>query len=112
MGNLITKAALLAPRLKHEDVDAPELGGLIRLRELTTGEIEAVRESAKAKPGEFDARQGARLLACAIVGEDGLRLLSDDEAGELMKLPVSTTQRLLKVLNRLNGLEGSPPEKN
>lgn len=115
MGTYITKAALLKPQLKVEDVDVAELGGTVRLRELTTGEVDRIRAQSTAKAGEVDMKQGARLLACAIVAEDGTRLLSDDEVDVLMGLPVGVTQRLLTVLNKLNGVSAeaaAAAEKN
>lgn len=110
MTALITREALLRPRLKHEDLDVPELGGTVRLRELTTGEVEAIR--AASKGGDVDMQQGSRLLAYAIVDGDGKRILGDEDVDVLKGLPLAVTQRLLRSLNKLNGLEGAEAAKN
>jgi len=107
--SLIDKAALRRPRLKHEDVEVPELGGTVRLRELTTGEVEQARGAKEID--EF--ARAAQLLGNSIIDEQGARLLADDEVMEVMRgLPVSVVERLMKTLNCLNGTAAEVAAKN
>lgn len=114
---LLNHAAIVAAEdLKFEDVDVPEWGGTVRLRELRASErdhyeattfkirLEVVdgKSVQRFEPNTENAR--ARLVACCLVDEEGNRCFGDDEVEALGKKSASALQRLFEVAQRINGI--------
>lgn len=106
MGLLNRDSILAADDLPTVDVDAPEWGGVVRLRMLTTAERVAwnisIRPDAE-KPVDF-ANAHARLVALCAVGEDGQRLFADAEAAELGQKSGAVMARLFAAAREVSKL--------
>lgn len=108
----ITKSQLLAPQLRIVEIEVPELGGTVRLRELTTLQVETVR-AARINEGETsNVGTGTRLLAMSIVDDAGQRLLADSESDQLLNLGLATVQALMRAVNQLNSFDQVDVVKN
>jgi hypothetical protein len=112
---LLTRDAILAADdLKHEDVEVPEWGGTVRVRELTATERDQVESGtvnlsvgADGKP-QADVNQSimesfrARLAAYSIIDEAGARLFTDQDMILLGRKSSSAMQRVFNVAMRLS----------
>ncbi len=113
--SLLTRDQIIAADdLKHEDVDVPEWGGTVRVRELTATERDQVESGtvnlsvgADGKP-QADVNQSimesfrARLAAYSIIDETGVRLFTDSDMVALGKKSSAAMQRVFNVAMRLS----------
>jgi hypothetical protein len=108
--SLLTRDQILAANdLKSEDVDVPEWGGTVRVRELTGDERDSVELSMVTmrgtepvlNPNAYKSFR-ARLSAMSIVGEDGQRLFTDADMLELGKKSSAALQRVFNVAMELS----------
>lgn len=89
-------------RRKTVDVAVPRLGGAVRLRELTTAEMFAYRESTKDMGNDQSA---LHLLTLCWIDESGARLFDGEGAVEsLGAIPVEVLNALSGPLLAVNGL--------
>jgi hypothetical protein len=108
--SLLTRDQILAANdLKSRDVDVPEWGGTVRVRELTGDERDSVELSMVTMRGSEpvlnpDAYRSfrARLSAMSIVGEDGQRVFTDADMLELGKKSSAALQRVFNVAMELS----------
>lgn len=106
----LDKSALRRETLKRKTLHVPALGGDVLLRELTSPEVAAFREYAKASQ-EGDAHfrlvlGPARLIRCAWITEDGSPVL--DEGDEMLlhgHSPTEVLEPLVLAISELSGLE-------
>lgn len=105
---ILNKQAILAAQdLKTEDVAVPEWGGSVRVRTLTGAERDAFESGLVEKDGQRNfANMRARLLALAIVDENGVRVFDEGDALLLGGKSASALERLFSVAQRLNGIGG------
>ena len=109
MGKRLSRDEFLSGKdLVTEDVDVPELGGTVRVTELSVGEMEAFYGSF---PADVDGKRVAKLehfreklLSFTVVDEAGNRLFIDDDIPALGKKSLKVVQRLFEVAQRLNGM--------
>lgn len=106
---LLSKAAILgAPDLPTQDVHVPEWGGDVRIRALTGAErdaFEAHGAKQKGKGMQLNLQNlRARLVAMAIVDEDGARLFSDADVVALGNKSAAALDRVFTAAARLSGL--------
>lgn len=97
---------LAATTLKTEDVECPELGGWVRVRELTVAEaatIEVAAHEASTKGGLLDLRE--RMVALAVVSAQGVPLFTPDDVKALSTSGRAVIARLHDVARRLSGYE-------
>lgn len=94
---MLTRDQILAASLKQIEVDVPEWGGSVMLRELTADDAITLQEEMK-RMQETEGQQGIRELAIVLcaVGEDGERLFTVDDMPELRR-------KSNEVINRLGG---------
>lgn len=100
-----------APDLQTKDVDVPEWGGTVRLRELSAKDrslIEATTIGAKGQAVEvrieaFKTLRERTVVAC-LIDEDGNRLYKDNEAGFLGQKSGQVVERLFQVVQELSGM--------
>jgi hypothetical protein len=109
---LLDRAALLAALApRTEDVTLPT-GGQVRVRTLSAAENIAI--SAAAARGSDDkidpADYSARLIAACVVGDDGQRVLTDDDITALQQGAADTFNVILAVVQRLSGMGPSSVE--
>lgn len=116
---LLSRAQIVAAKdLKHEDVEVPEWGGTVRLRELTgedrdrfeAANINIITELVDGKEKTVLKRNTenlrARLVAMCLVDADGNRCFGDDEIADLGRKGAQALQKLFLVAQRLNGIGG------
>lgn len=108
MGLLNRVAILAAEDLKTDLVDVAEWGGSVLVRTLTGLERDAFEESCYVGRGK-DRRENfanlrARLVALAVVGEDGQRLFTNDDIAALGGKNAAALDRVFEVAQRLSGL--------
>lgn len=105
MGVIDKSAILAAQDIKTEDVDTPEWGGSVRVRELSAADLLGFWDSCRDAEGELirDRVQPA-LLARAVVGEDGAPLFTDNDVSGLMSKSAAVVGRLFVVAKKLNGI--------
>ena len=108
---LLTKSQILDARdLTTEQVEVPEWGGAVLVRGLTGSERDAYEASFvdydksgnRKKPNLSNIR--ARLVAMAVVNEDGSRMFTDGEIVALARKSASALSRVFEVAQKLAGL--------
>lgn len=116
---MLGKDAILSGAcLKVEEIDVPEWGGKVRIRELGGGDLAFFQSTLNPKGGEtlnvgesIDAY--ATLLALSVVGEDGQPLFSRDDIPKLKTNPLRILQAIGGACFKLNGMgEVDAAEKN
>lgn len=119
MSKYLTAAEILsAVDLKIEDVDVPEWGGIVRVRELSAHDRDVLQSEAnvdKEVMGEdgkpvikrvFDPTDfAAKAVARGCVDEDGKRIFDDAEAKMLGEKHPTALARVLGVLQRLSAID-------
>jgi hypothetical protein len=94
--------------LAFEDVEIPELGGVMRVSELSVADLSAFYDSfPKDEGGKQITRLDSfreKLLAYTIVDEGGNRLFSDENIPAIGKKSIKVIKRLFDVAQKLNGM--------
>lgn len=106
----LTKAAILsAEDLRTEEVDVPEWGGSVVVREFSAAARDAffaatirVRKDGTREP-VLDG-MNAKLVALSAVDENGDRMFTDAEIVELERKSAAAIERVAAVCSRLNRL--------
>lgn len=80
------------------EVDVPELGGTLRIRELTALEGREFADEAKKNTGAL------RLVMMCAVDAEGNQLFNDGDFERLSKLGMAAVMRVQKAALKLNGL--------
>jgi hypothetical protein len=98
-------AILTADDLKTTDVEVPEWGGTVRVTSLTGTQRDAYGRSMIDKDGKPSSDGFAhKLLALAVVGEDGKPLFTLDDVEALGGRNAAALQRVYDAAAKLNGL--------
>jgi len=101
---LLDKSAILSHvNLKTEDVDVPEWGGTVRVRELTGAERDRLEASVAGENKDF-TNMRARMVAATCVDAGGKRLFSDADVVKLGKLSAIALDRVFWTAMRLSGM--------
>jgi hypothetical protein len=106
---LLTKDAILqADDLEYEELEVPEWGGTVRIRALSGKERDAYEASMRQQRGkEFIANLAnirAKLVVKCVVGEDGERLFTDQDAPAVGEKSAAALDRIFEVCARLSRL--------
>lgn len=106
---LLSKDAILKRTdLRVEDVDVPEWGGTVRVREMTGSERDQFEMASIVRRGknrEVNLRNlRARLVVMSCVDEKGERLFSNADIEALGKLGAAGIQRVYDKAMELSGL--------
>lgn len=108
--SFLSKAQILSHQdLPTKDVEVPEWGGTVRLQGLTAGqrdELEASLTDAKGNVVNTRAFR-ARLVAMALVDQDGKHLFSLDEVKALQEKSAKVINDLATHAQALSGLTTS-----
>lgn len=113
---LLGKAELDAlPALKTEDVDVPELGGTLRVREWSAddGDDWSICVEEHREKGMNVVRAAA--IAVSLVDEHGERICSmNGDVEKIKKWPHAAVRRVYDVIHRMNriGEKAEDAEKN
>ena len=106
---------LKASSLKTEDVEVPEWGGVVRVRELRGRERDeweaslAVQRGQKMVPDVANMR--AKLVARSVVDDDGEPVFSQQDVNALGELSAAALDRVFEVASRLSGLNPADLEE-
>lgn len=95
------EAILAASDLGTTDVEVPEWGGTIRVRQMTLRER---GEFAKRATGEDAAVVGAWLISAVAVDESGAPLFKPEDVKELEKRSWKALDRVVAAILKLNRL--------
>lgn len=114
----LTADDILAPRAwPTEVVEVPEWGGSVTVRALSATELDAFNASiVRTKGNNVEVNRNnyrAKLVARCVVNGDGKTPLFKDE-GQIVALgmqPASALDRILVVINRLNGMTEEDQEE-
>lgn len=109
MAGLLTREQILGVvDLGFEDVEVPEWGGAVRVGMLTGTERDALEQEIVVRRGKkVDlnlANVRARLVALALIDEEGQRVFSEGDVKALGKKSAIALDRVFSVAMRLNGL--------
>jgi len=113
---ILTRDAILqAEDLPRELVEVPEWGGCVYVRTLTGTERDAFEASVveqRGKSTKMNLRNiRAKLVALTVVDEEGNRIFSDADVGQLGKKSAVVLDRLFEVAQRLSGLKDEDVEE-
>lgn len=97
----LTKAEILRTALKVEEVQTPEWGGAVYVRELPGNELQALMDQPK---GESDIAYTYRIAMSCICDENGHRVFEDCDHEELMAKGIAPLQRCIEAALDLNGM--------
>ena len=99
---------LKASHLKTEEVEVPEWGGLVLVRELRGRERDEWEASLAVQRGKQMvpdvANMRAKLVARSVVGEDGEPVFTQQDVHALGELSAAALDRVFEVASRLSGL--------
>lgn len=109
MGKLLSKSDILkASDLVFEDVEVSQWGGVVRVVAMSGTERDRWEaELVEVRNGKRVLKQKnvrASLVARSIVGEDGKRLFTDEEIGELGRKSAAGLAVVFRVAQRLSGV--------
>ena len=104
--SLLSKEDILNPKnLKTLEVDVPELGGTVLIREMTGAERDALEGFIlKNKDNSPFENIRARFVAYSIVDEQGNFIFSPDEIEALGKVSWRALERIRKASDSLNAI--------
>lgn len=108
-GAYLSRDAILAvDDVQFEDVDVPEWGGKVRVKSLTGKERDALESSmivGKGKNANVNlSNLRAKLVAQAVVDENGMRVFGDDDIAALGAKSAAALTRVYEVAQRLSGI--------
>lgn len=106
-GDQIREAARNA-KIERAPLTVPELGGMIYVRGMSGRERDAFEEGLRIrkgkKSGQSDLRNFRAALATkVIVDENGARLLNDNDADLIGRLPAGVLDRIIATCTDLSG---------
>lgn len=109
-GYLGKDAILAAPDLEYRDVEVPEWGGVVRVREMTAADRESLGRAAEDRDkqiaaGETPIAYEALLVGKAIVDSAGNRIFTDAEIVELGKKSSRALQRIYEVAMEISAIK-------
>ncbi len=97
----LTKAEILGSALQVREVETPEWGGSVFVRELPGNELQALMDRPK---GESDIAYTYRIATSCICDDGGNRLFEDGEHKSLMAKGIAPLQRCIEAALDLNGM--------
>ena len=106
---LIDKLAIAAAEdLKSIEVEVPEWGGFVRLKEMSGSRVQQFWESCRDDKGQIIRTVvQPNLLKCSLVDAQDLPLFNDDDISVLMGKNAAVLMRLFDAAQKLNGM-GAP----
>lgn len=113
--SLLSKDQILAAQdIRFETVAVPEWGGEVRIRSMTAADRDDYEQWLIEQTGGDTSKRlynmRARLVALAIVSEDGERLFNDDDVAALCKKSASAMGRIFDAAMALNAIAAKDVE--
>lgn len=98
--------------LGHEDVEVPELGGAVRVREMTVGEQEAYTRLIAPDGATLDLDNfQAKLVTCTLCDESGALLLTPGDVEAVSRLSAVVVGRIWEAARRVNHIDAAAVEE-
>lgn len=116
MGGFLTRDQIIQARGEHqEEVNVPEWGGTILVRELTAAQFDAVGTELVRADGTADTRKAqnlrAKLCAMTIIDQEGHQLFTTKDIEMLGAKGTGVIDRIANVVMRLSGLSEEAVEE-
>ena len=93
---------------RTDEVEIPEWGGIVLVRELTAAQVQALGFGMATEDGGVDPRRDpvlmTRIAAWGIIDENGKQLFSEDDIEELGQKAYGAIQRIAEAVMRLSDL--------
>jgi len=112
--NFLNAKSILAQNdLQTEDVEVPEWGGYVRVRELTLFERSKLTDLYEQDIPEYQKHPKClvAILSMGAINEDGAHLFSEEEAENLINKNPRVIDRICKVISKLSGMTGKEDKK-
>jgi len=110
MSEFLTREQILAARLKMEEVEVPEWGGKVWVREMTAAERFAHGEPLpgedKMTEDEITCTKTVRICAYCIVDKDGKHIFTNADVEALSEKGFTAINKVAKTAYRLSGIGG------
>jgi hypothetical protein len=100
MAHILSRDSILAVRLRHEDVEVPEVGGAVRVWEMSALRRLSMVEAAQKE--ERSVLERGAVLAATCVGDESGPFSPPWTAEEVLSLTLKSVNRLCEVAARLN----------
>lgn len=109
MGNFLSRDDILAVPLRTLEVEVPEWGGTVLIREMTAAEVQENGRYLLKPNGKPDFSKAVqvptRMCARQIVDENGERLFGDADISLLMERHGAAISNIAKAVRELSGME-------
>jgi len=106
--SLLSKEDILKQPLKTEEVEIPEWGGTVRVRELTAKERLELSSSSDGAEGPAKVKTYLSLtVSMGLVDNKGNRLFNGEEMNALLDSSALVIDQLYNVIARLSGLRAT-----
>jgi len=97
-----------AKDIKIETVEVPEWGGTVNIKSLSVGDRDEFTQWVIDNDGKTNTKDFmAKMVALALVDDEGNRLFTKDELSELSKKSINVVERLYKIVSINSGLSGA-----
>lgn len=109
VGNFLSRDDILAVPLRTLEVEVPEWGGTVLIREMTAAEVQENGRYLLKPNGKPDFSKAVqvptRMCARQIVDENGERLFGDADISLLMERHGAAISNIAKAVRELSGME-------
>lgn len=108
---------LSAPSVREENLEVPEWGGYIVIREMTAEARDAYEQSLfqTNASGEFERNlenARAKLIAACVIGPDGKRMFKTDQhIKALGNMPIGVVDKVFAACQEMNALNSQDIEE-
>lgn len=93
--------------LKYKDVEVPELGGVVRLQELTAASVHLINKMRE--DGADWLRLSAAYLALSAVKDNGKHVFVIDDVDDIMQMSYRVLNDLTTEVLEISGLKDTEP---
>ena len=111
---VLDRAAILAAPLKTEELEVPELGGTVLVRELTAKERNEFSYPFASEDPKVVQKNllnmHARLAQMCLVDKSGVSLFKKNEVGKLEEVSAGALQRIFDKCRELSGMDDNTEE--
>ena len=121
MSKYLSRAVILETQdYKTDEVEVPEWGGVVLVRELTAAQVQRLGFGMATPDGEVDPTKDqalmTRIVSWGVIGDNGERLFSEKDIEKLGEKSYAVIQRISAVIMGLSNLapeeEGEEEPKN
>ncbi len=111
-GSYLTRKDILAAEdLSYEEVDCPEWGGVVRVRELTAGEALDLGNATLQGSGNISPDDFKRVAAIVIVDSTGKSQFNDKDITLLGRKSLAPIRRIVEATLRISSLTEEAAEE-